>query len=147
MELRITFRVTLLCLLFLSAAGRTFPDDKSAKGDAGAPVEWGTLTQNTGCVIFHETKKTNGRFYGVAVTSRTFYVLDLIETQNYKLAQTHWTEDQDGMNELQRIAAADGVKFVKLPAKNYTPAQLSQARDMCAESQKQPTAATTSPKS
>ncbi len=46
--------------------------------------------------------------WGVAVTTKTVSILEVVETQNYKIDQTTWNEAlQDDINELQRIAVKD----------------------------------------
>ena len=73
-------------------------------------------------------------FWGVAVTTKTVSVLEVVETQNYKIDQTTWNEArQDDINELQRIAVKDKIKFVKIPNKEQTDEQLEKARTMCKE--------------
>ncbi len=92
------------------------------------------LSQNTGCVIFREFRKTSGMFWGVAVTTKTVGKLEVIETENYTLDRKKWDETvQDDMNELQRIAVRDKVKFVKIPNKKPTDEQLKKARALCKE--------------
>ena len=51
------------------------------------PIVWGALTGNASCVIFAEGHKTTGKFYGIAVTTKTVGKLTVIETQNYDFAQ------------------------------------------------------------
>jgi hypothetical protein len=130
-----TLLILLVAALALVLVPPTGANDKKKKDDAADPVAWGMLTQNIGCVIFKEYSKTNGKFYGVAVTTKTFNELEFIEAQNYTLDQKEWKEDQDGLNELQRIAVKDRIKFVKIPGKNYSDQQLAKARAMCSESQ------------
>jgi hypothetical protein len=101
------------------------------------PVMWGTLDQNVGCVIFQEHRKIRGMYWGVAVTTSESYELDVVETENYDLDQKKFKEDQDGMNELQRIAARDRIKFVKIPGK-VTPELLDEARALCKGESQQP---------
>jgi hypothetical protein len=52
---------------------------------------------------------------------------------NYNMTQKKWIEDQEGTDELLRIALKDKVKYVKIPQK-YTPGQLENARAACKES-------------
>jgi hypothetical protein len=120
-----------ICLLMAALAAPSFGNDKKAKVDED-PVVFGMISQNLGCVIFKEYRKTNTKFWGVAVTQKTFSGLEVIETQNYDLAQKKWIEDQDSMNDLQRIAIKDRIKFVKIPEK-YTDNQLTKARTACKE--------------
>ena len=102
--------------------------------DAQDPVVFGMLSQNTGCVIFREFRKTSGMFWGVAVTTKTVGKLEVVETQNYTLDRKKWDETvQDDMNELQRIAVKDKVKFVKIPNKKPTDEQVKKARALCKE--------------
>jgi len=120
-----------LLALVLSPAALS-PGEKPV--DAQDPVVFGMLSQNTGCVIFREFRKTSGMFWGVAVTTKTVGKLEVIETQNYTLDQKKWDETvQDDMNELQRIAVRDKVKFVKIPNKKPTDEQLKKARALCKE--------------
>lgn len=114
----------------------SFAAAKDKKSDEGKkqPLAWGLLSQNEGCVIFKEYRKTSGRFWGVAVTTKTLSVLEVIETQNYELAQTKWEETQENLDELQRLALKDKIKFVKIPAK-FTNEQVERARTMCREPQ------------
>jgi hypothetical protein len=92
----------------------------------------GMLDHNDGCVIFREYQKTKNRFYGVAETSKTFGMLDVIEARNHTPPKKTWVEDQDGMDDLQRMAVKDRLKFVKIPDK-YTDKQLDKARTACKE--------------
>jgi hypothetical protein len=94
------------------------------------PVAWGMLSNNSSCVIFAEGKKTSGRFYGVAVTTKTVGKLTLIETQNYTFDQKEVLETQENMNDMMQRAQKDRVKFVKIPEK-YSPELLEKARASC----------------
>lgn len=95
-----------------------------------APVAWGVLSGNVGCVIFAEGHKTSGRFYGVAVTTKTVGKLTLVETQNYSFDQKEIVETQENMNNLMQVAEKDHIKFVKIPEK-YAPELLEKARATC----------------
>jgi hypothetical protein len=98
------------------------------------PVVWGIISQNSGCVIFKEYRKTSGMFWGVAVTTKTRSFLEVLETQHYTLDQTKWDEtDPESMDQLQRLSVKDKIKFVKIPEK-YSDEQLDKARKMCVES-------------
>ncbi len=124
--------VFLPLLALLLSPGALGQEQKPA--DTQDPVVFGMLSQNTGCVIFREFRKTSGMFWGVAVTTKTVGKLEVIETQNYTLDRQKWDETvQDDMNELQRIAVRDKVKFVKIPNKKPTDEQLKKARALCKE--------------
>jgi hypothetical protein len=119
------FRVVLLLLLaspFNFAYGKDSPQLD--------PIAWGMLSQNSGCVIFQEGQKTKGRFYGVAVTTKTVGKLTVIEAQNYTLDQKEYLETQDVMDDLMRRAQKDHIKFVKIQEK-YSPELLEKARARC----------------
>ena len=124
-------RILLISILALSLSPVATAKDKKSP-DSQEPVVFGILSQNAGCVIFREYRKTSGMFWGVAVTTKTVSQLDVIETQNYKIEQTTWNEtQQEDLNELQRIAVKDKIKFVKIPNKNPTDEQLEKARTLC----------------
>jgi hypothetical protein len=124
--------VFLPLLALVLSPGALSQGEKPA--DAQDPVVFGMLSQNTGCVIFREFRKTSGMFWGVAVTTKTVGKLEVVETQNYTLDRKKWDETvQDDMNELQRIAVRDKVKFVKIPNKKPTDEQLKKARASCKE--------------
>jgi hypothetical protein len=97
---------------------------------ASDPIAWGALSGNVGCVIFAEGHKTSGRFYGVALTTKTVGKLTLVETQNYAFDQKEVLETQENMNNLMQIAEKDHIKFVKIPEK-YSPELLERARATC----------------
>jgi hypothetical protein len=94
------------------------------------PFAWGTLTKNTGCVIFEEGRKTSVRFYGVAETIKTVGKLTVVETQNYAMDQDEILETQENMDALMQRAQKDHIKFVKIPEK-YSDDQLDEARALC----------------
>ena len=94
------------------------------------PVVFGMLSGNPSCVIFAEGHKTTGKFYGVAVTTKTVGKLTLIETQNYTFNQKEVLETQENMDNLMQMAQKDHVKFVKIPEK-YSPELLEKARASC----------------
>ena len=122
--------VALLLLFAMTPA--SFAGDNKAQNQN--PVAWGTLSQNTGCVIFKEGHKTSGMFWGVAVTTKTVGKLTIIEAQNYTLDQDVILETQENMDDLMQRAQTDHVKFVKIPEK-YSPRLLDRARAMCKQSQ------------
>ncbi len=94
------------------------------------PVVWGVLSENSGCVIFAEGHQASGKFYGVAVTTKTVGKLTVIETQNYTFDQKVTPETQENMDTLTRLAQKDHIKFVKIPEK-YSPELLDKARTSC----------------
>jgi hypothetical protein len=94
------------------------------------PTSFGLLSGNSGCVIFAEGHKTSGRFYGVAVTTKTIGKLTLVETQNYTFDQKETLETDENMNKLMQLAQKDHLKFVKIPEK-YSPELLEKARAAC----------------
>ena len=81
------------------------------------PTVFGMLSGNSSCVIFAEGHKTSGRFYGIAVTTKTVGKLTLIETQDYTFPQKEVLETQENLNNLMQTAQKDHVKFVKIPEK------------------------------
>jgi hypothetical protein len=100
------------------------------KAQEAEPTVWGALTGNSSCVIFAEGHKTSGRFYGIAVTTKTVGKLTLLETQNYTFNQKVVLETQENMDNLMQMAQKDHVKFVKIPEK-YSPELLEKARASC----------------
>jgi hypothetical protein len=123
----------MIALLTFSLSPVAIAKDKKP-ADAQEPVVFGILSQNVGCVIFREYPKASGMFWGVAVTTKTVSLLEVIEAQNYKIEQTTWNEgEQEDINELQRIAVKNKIKFVKIPNKNPTDEQLDKARTLCKE--------------
>jgi hypothetical protein len=119
-------------LLLLVMAPLSFAAGKKAQNQE--PVVWGALTQNAGCVIFEEGRKTKGMFWGVAVTTTSVGKLTVIETQNYTLDETEFLETQETMDSLMQHAQKDRIKFVKIPEK-YSPELLEKARTMCKRDQ------------
>ncbi len=113
--------------LLLSAPMANFAQSKEQSID---PIAWGALSGNSSCVIFAEGHKTSGRFYGVAVTTKTMGKLTLLETQNYSFDQKEVLETQENMDNLMQIARKDHVKFVKIPEK-HSPELLEKARAVC----------------
>jgi hypothetical protein len=121
------FPAFFLAGLFLTALIDSSAQSQTQSAD---PVVWGALSGNTSCVIFAEGHKTSGRFYGIAITTKTVGKLTLIEAQNYTFTQKEVLETQENMDNLMRMAQKDRVKFVKIPEK-YTPALLDEARASC----------------
>jgi hypothetical protein len=135
-----TRSVLFCCFLFIavnSLAGCAF----GTKFDFGStdnkqrirgPVVWGTLSECNGCVIFKEYKKTDFMFYGVAMTSNTHYELEVIETINYNMEQIKWLQNNDDMDDLQRLSVSNKLRYVKI-REGYSPGELSSARMYCNE--------------
>jgi len=117
---RIVTGLVLTATVALSAQNKPEPE----------PVVWGILSGNSSCVIFAEGHKTSGRFYGVAITTKTVGKLTVVETQNYTFDPKEVLETQETMDDLMRRAQKDHVKFVKIPEK-YSPDLLDKARAAC----------------
>lgn len=100
------------------------------KAQESEPVAWGILSGNSSCVIFAQGRKTSGKFYGVAVTTKTLGKLTVIEQQNYSFPQKEVIETQENMDNMTQMAEKDHVKFVKIPEK-YSPELLEKARAVC----------------
>src|SRR5712672_4029431 len=77
--------IFLIAILAISLSTVAAAKDKKKPADSQEPVVFGILSQNVGCVIFREYRKTSGMFWGVAVTTKTVGKLEVIETQNYAL--------------------------------------------------------------
>lgn len=120
----------LLFAMLLLPASTSFASSKSSQNQD--PIAWGMLSQNTGCVIFEEGRKTSGAFWGVAVTTKTVGKLTVIETQNYTLDEKVYPETQEIMDALLSRAEKDKIKYVKIPEK-YTQQQLEKARALCSQ--------------
>lgn len=118
----LTLILALATLTPFAAAARPAADP--------SPIPWGTLTQNTSCVIFEQHRATRGMFWGVAATVTRFSVLRVVESHHYTLPQKQYKQDQNTLDHLQDIAARDHVKFINIPGK-VNAAILKQARQMC----------------
>jgi|GEM_PF-4539606 len=94
------------------------------------PIAWGTMNQNTGCVVFEQHRATRGMFWGVAATVTRYSVLQVVESHNFTLPQKDYKEDQATLNKLQDLAARKQVKFINIPGK-VTDKKLKEARQMC----------------
>ncbi len=114
------------CLIIAAAS----PLSSQNKSQTAEPVVWGALSNTSACVIFVEGHKTTGRFYGVAVTTKTIGKLTLLEAQNYTFNQKEVLETDENMANLMHLAQTDHVKFVKIPEK-YPPELLEKARSTC----------------
>jgi hypothetical protein len=115
----------LLCV----SPGAVKADDKSG-AESREPVAWGLLSQSKGCVIFREYKKTKVGFFVVIVTAKSHGELQVVESVGYELDPKIWVENDDNMNELQRRAMKDAIRYVKIQDK-YTPEELEAARALC----------------
>ncbi len=91
---------SLSCLLFTTVGALSAQN----KAQPSEPIAWGALSNNASCVIFAEGHKTSGRFYGVAVTTKTVGKLTLVETQNYTFDQKEVLETQENMDNLMLMA-------------------------------------------
>jgi hypothetical protein len=100
-----------------------------SRGD-DIPMAWGTINQNTGCVIFEQHRATRGMFWGVAATVTRYSVLQVVESHHYTLPQKDYKEDQATLNKLQDLGARNQVKFINIPGK-VTARKLKEARQMC----------------
>lgn len=100
------------------------------KSQDSEPVAFGVLSGNSSCVIFAEGHKTTGRFYGVAVTTKTVGKLTVIEEQNYTYPEKQVLETQENLDAMVQAAEKDHVKFVKIPEK-FSPDLLEKARAAC----------------
>ncbi len=100
------------------------------KTQGAEPIAWGAISGNSSCVIFAEGRKTSGRFYGVAVTTKTVGKLTLVEAENYTFSENEVLETQEKMDSLLQLAQRDHIKFVKIPEK-YSPELLEKARAAC----------------
>jgi|GEM_PF-5333242 len=54
-------KLAILLLLFLLLPASFASDNKNQNV---APIAWGILSNNTGCVIFEQSHKTTGMFWG-----------------------------------------------------------------------------------
>lgn len=99
-------------------------------GAPQAPLAWGIMTSAKGCVIFREYSKNTLGFFLVAAGATSHGELEVVETDGYTLSKPVWKEDQESLNELQRLSNQDRIRYVKVPGK-YTPEQLEAARTLC----------------
>jgi DNA-binding protein YbaB len=97
---------------------------------APEPVVWGILSHSKGCVIFREYKKTKVGFFVVVVTAKSHGELEVVETDGYVMDPKVWIENEENMNELQRRALKDAIRYVKIQDK-YTTEDLEAARNLC----------------
>ena len=74
--------------------------------------------------------KHSGKFYGVAIATKTVGKLTTIEAHDYTFPDKEVLETQENMDRLTQTAQKDHVKFVKIPEK-YSPELLEKARAAC----------------
>jgi hypothetical protein len=133
-----TQKWTLTCLLPVALVALELPgcvsfetSSKQAKdGVPRAPIAWGIMNNATGCVIFREYSKSTVGFFVVAAGVTTHGELEVVEANGYTLSKPVWSEDQESLNELQRLANQDRIRYVKVQGK-YTPDELEAARAIC----------------
>lgn len=126
-RLRVPFPI--VCALLAVGPSSISADTKSS-AESREPVAWGLLSQSKGCVIFREYKKTKVGFWVVVITAKSHGELEVIETVGYELDPKIWIENEENMNELQRRAMKDSVRYVKIQDK-YTADELEAARAIC----------------
>jgi len=68
----------------------------------------------------------------VVVTTKSHGELEVVETYGYSIDPKVWVENDENMNELQRRATKDAIRYVKIQDK-YTPEELEAARAICAK--------------
>jgi hypothetical protein len=128
---RATSAVLAGLLLATGLAGCvSFDSGSAAKGASRAPVAWGISRGAKSCVIFREYTKTTLGFAVVVAGMSTHGELEVVESGSYTLPKPVWVQDQDSMNELQRLSEQGLVRYVKIQDK-YTPAELEAGRDLC----------------
>jgi hypothetical protein len=123
------FAPSILCAL-LGILPDSINADTKSSAESREPVAWGLLSQSKGCVIFREYKKTKVGFWVVVVTAKSHGELEVIETVGYELDPKVWIENEENMNELQRRAMKDSIRYVKIQDK-YTAEELEAARALC----------------
>jgi hypothetical protein len=119
----------IVCALLGVLPGSANADTKSS-AESREPVAWGLLSESKGCVIFREYKKTKVGFWVVVVTAKSHGELEVVETVGYELDPKVWIENEENMNELQRRAMRDSIRYVKIQDK-YTAEELEAARALC----------------
>jgi hypothetical protein len=119
----------VLCTLLASCVSF---ESGSAVGKNGsrAPVAWGLAGGASHCVIFREYSKTSVGFAVVVAGMSTHAELEVVDGGGYELSKKVWVEDVNSMNELQRVADQDRLRFVKVQD-GYTPDELNQAKSLC----------------
>lgn len=120
--------VLLICSLVSGCI--TVNSPRPSQEDRVGPTAWGIMSKPNGCVIFREYGKTKVGFFVVAVTAKREGYLEVVESRGYHMPTSVWPQTQESMDELQRIATANVLRFVKIQD-GYPPGELETARDMC----------------
>jgi hypothetical protein len=120
---------SILCAMLAVLPGSANADTKPS-AESREPVAWGLLSHSKGCVIFREYKKTKFGFWVVVVTSKSHEELQVVETTGYELDPKVWIENEENLNELQRRAMKDSIRYVKIQDK-YSAEELEAARALC----------------
>jgi hypothetical protein len=124
-----SFAPAILCMV-LCVAPRAAKADEKSNAQPREPVAWGLLSKSKGCVIFREYKKTKVGFFVVVVTAKSHGELEVVESVGYELDPRVWLENEENMNELQRRAMKESIRYIKIQDK-YTPEELEAARALC----------------
>lgn len=120
-----------MCGLIASATGCvTVNRSQGSATEYVAPVTWGALSGSSSCVIFKEYIKTQVGFFVVAMTTKTHGELEVVEAGGYQLPKQLWLQTPEDMDELQRLAVKDRLRFVKIRDK-HSAKELSDAREIC----------------
>jgi hypothetical protein len=124
--------VANIVLLFLGVGGGSFCC-------ADEPVAWGVQAGAKGCVIFREYEKfdVTSSEDGMITTAKSRFELSVVTSNGYTLPKTTWADDEVTMGELQRIAIADQIGFVKLKD-HYSPQDLEAAQGLCRQAMAPP---------
>jgi hypothetical protein len=124
-------KILMAPVLILLLASVAYSKEKN-KSTEQAPIAWGLISQNKGCVIFREYLKIHRALGGFGAIPWIVGELQVVETQNYNLERKKWLETQENLAELTKLAQKDKIKFVKIPEK-YSDELLEKARKMCKE--------------
>jgi hypothetical protein len=96
------------------------------------PQIWGVFAKPKACVIFREYKKVSYGFFVLVLLSRVHSELKVLESNGYDLQPGVWVKNEENMDELYKLAMKEGLRYVKL-RDNYSPSELSAARELCQE--------------
>jgi len=122
--------IMVLALGLAGCVSYEAPAKQTTDGAPHAPIAWGIMNNAKSCVIFREYAKNTIGFFVLAASASTHGELEVVESNGYTLSKPVWTEDQESLNELQRLANQDRVRYVKVSGK-YTPEELEAARAIC----------------